>query len=296
MKHTHLALVSYAALPDCEVDDRPLHAALRARGARVEIPDWSDPAVDWSAFDAVLIRTPWNYHSHHDAFVRWAEAVEQQTRLLNPAAVVRWNTHKRYLRDLEAVGVPVAPTVWIAPGEAIDVAAVMAERGWTHAFLKPQVGLAASDTLRFTDPAAGQAHLAALPDTAMMLQPYLRRVETDGEVSALLIDGVLTHAVQKRPVPGDYRVQDDHGGTDAPYTFSAEGQAVVAQIVAALARVPVLRDHLPLLYGRIDLLWDDAGRLCLNELEVVEPSLFFRHAPHAAEVLADALLRRCESP
>lgn len=292
----NLALATYTDLPAWEVDDRPLHAALRARGAHLHLPDWSDPLIDWSQFDAVLVRTPWNYHSRHAEFVRWADAVGQQTRLLNPAPVLRWNSHKGYLRALAQIGVPIAPTVWIDPGEAVDVAAAMARHGWSQAFLKPQVGLAASDTLRFHDPALGQAHLASLPTTAMMLQPYLRRVETDGELSAIFIDGHLTHAVQKRPVPGDYRVQDDHGGTDQPYALSDAEHALIRQIIAALADHPVLRPHLPLLYARVDLLWDDDGHLCLNELELVEPSLFFRHGLHAAERLADALLRRCAAP
>ena len=283
-----IALATQTNLPDWEVDDRPLHAALAARGAEVHHPAWDDPTVAWSGFDAVLIRTTWDYMERRDAYLAWAEQVATVSRLFNPPDVVRWNTHKSYLRDLEARGAALAPTLWFSRGATPDLSALVRERGWARAFLKPQVGASALETLRFTcDPtglATASAHLQrTLATRDMMLQPYLAAVESEGELSAFFIDGQLSHGVRKVPVPGDYRVQDDFGAHDEPYTFEAEDRALVEGI-AALAG--------PLLYARVDLLRDDGGRLCLNELELVEPSLFFRHAPEAADRLAEALLAR----
>jgi len=293
-----LALPTCANLPGWEVDDAPLHAALRARGARVERPVWDAPSVDWAAFDAVLIRTTWDYQEKLPAFLRWAERVSEVSRLLNPLAVTRWNTRKTYLRDLEADGARIAPTVWLAAGTDAAVLApralqgLLAERGWDRAFLKPVVGATARETLRFGADAEGiaaaSAHLARLlPREGMMLQPYLTRVETEGEFSAIVIDGRVTHCVQKVPVAGDYRVQDDFGASDGPAVLSDEERRFAAGVMdLARARFP------DLLYARVDFLRDAAGRPCLNELELVEPSLFFRHAPAAAEALADALISR----
>ena len=87
----------------------------------MDTPAWDAPEVDWASFDACLIRTTWDYMERRDAFVAWAERLETQTRLFNPAATVRWNTHKRYLRDLEARGARLAPTVWLSRGDAADV-------------------------------------------------------------------------------------------------------------------------------------------------------------------------------
>ncbi len=135
---------------------------------------------------------------------------------------------------------------------------------------------------------AAAAHLAAV-GAPMIVQPYLPAVETDGELSLVMVDGEPTHAVRKIPVAGDYRVQDDYGATDEPAEVSAELLALGRASLAAAVDVLGLTE--PLLYARVDALRHE-GRLVLNELEVIEPSLFFRHAPHAADVLAAAVIRR----
>jgi glutathione synthase/RimK-type ligase-like ATP-grasp enzyme len=289
-----IALASCSDLPDWEVDDHALHRALEARGVEHAVLPW-DAGVDWAGFDAVLLRTTWDYHRRHEAFVAWCAAVEGATRLFNPAAVVRWNTDKLYLRELAAHGVPLAPTVWIPRGSAPDAAALLGGLDWGRAFIKPIVGANASDTLRFSLDAAGlraaQEHLdGMLGRTGAMVQPYLDAVEREGERSAILVDGQVTHCVRKVPAAGDYRVQDDWGASDGPTSFDQQDLEVVRGVLAAAAVVcPEAAD---LLYARVDLLPGVDGAPVLAELEVVEPSLFLRHGPWCADRLADALLRR----
>lgn len=280
-------------LPDWEVDDAALHAALRARDADIIRPVWDEAGFDWSSCDACLIRTTWDYQEKHDAFVAWAEHVSKQTRLFNPFEVVRWNTHKSYLRDLEERGIPVIQTVWLDAGTDIDVERVLAKRGWTRAFLKPAIGATARETLRFEATPAGiaeaEAHLhRLLPNETMLLQPYLDSVETQGELSAIFLGGRFSHGVRKIPVAGDYRVQDDFGAHDEPATLTNDELALAQRCVAAVEEA----GGVPLLYARTDFLRDHDGQLRLSELELSEPSLFFRHAPTAAATLADALLQR----
>ncbi|MFN6147663.1 MAG: RimK family alpha-L-glutamate ligase [Planctomycetota bacterium] len=287
-----LALATRADLPTWEVDDRALHAALAHAGVGFEQPVWSDPAVDWRRFDAVLIRTTWDYQDRLPAFRDWARAVAGVTRLCNPEPVVAWNTHKSYLRDLQRDGVPFAPTHWLDRGERPDVAALVRAAGWREGFLKPCVGATARETLRFAGDGDGlrraQAHVdRLLPHEDLMLQPFLPAVLARGEWSAIFVDGAITHCVRKVPVPGDYRVQDDFGAKDEPYAPTAAERALALQAMAA-----VERRFGRLLYGRTDFLWDDAGDCVLTELELVEPSLFFRHGPAAAAALTAALLRR----
>jgi glutathione synthase/RimK-type ligase-like ATP-grasp enzyme len=286
-----IALASCNDLPDWEVDDAPLHDALRARGADLRVLPWDAPGVDWGGFDAVLVRTTWDYQARPAAFLAWADRVGP--RLHNPAAVIRWNLDKRYLRALAAEGVPLAPTVWLEPGDAVDLGAVLDARGWEAGFLKPVVGASARATHRFSrqEAAAAQSWLApVLAREAMMLQPYLPAVEGFGEVSAICIEGEEAHWVRKVPVPGDYRVQDDHGASDEPFAPAVADRALARGVLAAARRV--LGRDAPLLYARVDLLRDGAGAWVLTELELVEPSLFFRHGPGTAELLAGALLRR----
>jgi len=283
-----IGLATCRVLPGWEVDDRFLHRGLEARGVAFDKPIWNDPDVDWGAYDAVLIRTTWDYQEHLPSFLRWIDQVSHHTRLFNPPDIVRWNTHKSYLRDLEAKGIPVIPTVWLEAGTQPDLRQILEQRGWQHAFLKPMVGAVARETLRFTmeDIHAANQHIdRLLPTEGLMLQPYLSRVETHGEVSTIHIDGALAQVVQKVPVAGDYRVQDDWGATDHPTTLAPIELALSEQVLAAASAFD-------LLYARVDYLRDDDGRLVVTELELIEPSLFFRHCPASGRTLADALIAR----
>ncbi|UCF67762.1 MAG: hypothetical protein JSV80_00195 [Acidobacteriota bacterium] len=284
-----VALATCFDLPDWEVDDQALRDALSARGVRFEEPAWNDPRVDWSAFDACLIRTTWDYMEQREAYLAWAERVASVTPLYNPPQIVRWNTHKSYLAELATKGLPVTPTIWLAAGARADVGELMKRRGWTRGFIKPMVGATARETLRFEADELGlraaQSHLdRTLVREGMMLQPYLPSVESEGEISLVFVEGALTHAVRKIPVPGDYRVQDDFGAADEPYEPRTDESALARRVLESVDP--------SLLYARVDFLRDSGGQLRLSELELVEPSMFFRHGRLAAERLADGLIRR----
>ena len=292
-----IAIATCQNLPGWEIDDAPFHEALNAAMIGFEQHAWDDPSVDWAQFDACIIRTTWDYMPRREAFIDWARRVDSVSTLFNPSDVVIWNTHKRYLAQLEALGVKIAPTVWLEAGEGVDVNALLSDRDWSRGFIKPTVGANASDTLRFSLDGPGieraQAHLdALLPTQGFMIQPYLDRVETDGELSAIYFDGDLSHAVQKIPVPGDYRVQDDHGASDFGVNLSVAQRRFADTVVKeAMSVAPGLGGD-PLLYARVDMMFLDDGSLCLTELELVEPSLFFRHTPEGATRLASALVKR----
>lgn len=283
-----IALATQSDLPDWEVDDSPFHAALADFGIDAALVAWDDRSVDWSRYDAVVIRTTWDYTAKHEAFVAWADSVESVTKLYNPADVVRWNTRKTYLRELESRGVPIVPTEWVLPGERREIAEIVERHEWERGFMKPVIGSTAEATLRFdrTDLAAAQRHLDELAaKSGAMVQPYLASVESDGECSIVLFDGEFSHAVRKVPVAGDYRVQDDFGASDAAHEASAEERDLARRAVAASG----FED---LLYARVDYLRDDSGDPRLVELELVEPSLFFRHDATAARRFAEAVRSR----
>lgn len=287
----HIALASCDDLLSWEVDDWPLHSALLRMGHTLTTPSWTDERIDWGAFDVVVLRTTWDYASQRQRFVNWAARVGAQTRLLNSAEWVRWNTDKRYLRELADRGIPTVPTVWLEPGDTPDVQGALSSWGVETGFIKPVFGATARETLRFASSTKGieeaNQHLGRmLVDEPMMLQPYLPSVERDGERSAIVIDGEVTHAVVKRAVEGDYRVQDDHGGTDAPVALEPAERALVEQAMAAVDE--------PLLYCRVDMLRGPDGNPLLIEMEAVEPSLFFRHGRSAAVRLAEAIVRRAQ--
>lgn len=288
-----VVLASCSQLRPEEVDDRPFWAALRGLGADVTIADWADPRVAWSGFHACLIRTTWDYQQQPQAFLDWARRVGALLPLYNPVPIVEWNLDKRYLADLQAWGFPIVPTVWLAPGSEVDVAAECRARGWARGFVKPRIGANAFGTLRFDCDDAGLDRAQAFVTEALsrgpqMLQPYLPSVERRGELSLIYIDGQLSHATRKIPAQGDYRVQDDWGATDAPEIPSAAAKAL-GDALAQRLRGP---DGAPLLYARLDLIEADDGSPLIVEHEIIEPSLFFRHDAASPGRLARAFLRR----
>ncbi len=290
-----VALASCSNLPGWEVDDAPFHRALGALGLDYAVLPWDDPSVDWSLFDGCLIRTTWDYMERRSEFVAWARDIGCQVPLFNPSEVISWNSHKSYLRDLESLGVAIAPSEWCAKGQVVDIEEVMARRGWQKGFIKPQVGATARETLRFDLSKAGlasaQSHLdRLLPVESLIIQPYLGRVEKEGERSLIFFDGEVSHVVEKRPVTGDYRVQDDFGASDFPVKPRGDEVELALRALRAMGQRLGLTESL--LYARVDILRTDAGQPVLNELEAVEPSLFFRHEPTAGGALAQALAAR----
>lgn len=287
------AIVS-AALDD---DLPPLLDACARAGLVAEVRAWDDATVSWARYDAVVLRSPWDYHLHRDAFLHWCARVACTTRLLNPLEVVRWNTDKRYLADLEAAGVPVVPTRFVAPDAeplpAID-AFLAAFPDTAEVVVKPTVSAGSRDTQRYRrDQALAAAnHIGTLLDAGRdaMLQPYLDAVDVRGETALLYFDGIFSHAIRKAAL-----LRPDESGLDhttVPEAIAARtpdadelraGEAVLAALHA--------RTGGPLPYVRIDLIRDADGAPRLLELELTEPSLFFAQAPEAADRFAAVLQR-----
>jgi glutathione synthase/RimK-type ligase-like ATP-grasp enzyme len=277
--------------------DAPLAAALAERGAEVVTPSWRDAGVSWSSFDVAVVRTTWDYPSDREAFVAWAAATGEATRLVNPPDVLRWNTHKSYLLELEDRGAPVVPTAWLGAGDEVDLAALLRSRGWSRAVIKPAVGVGSQGVLPVADDGrrgvaddgpraaadgAGQRHLDTLLAAGdVLVQPYLDGV-ADGELSVVVVDGEPSHAVRKLPAAGEFRVQPQYGGTSRPEVLDRD--------IAALARWVVDAVGTPLLLARVDLITDPSGTPQLSELEATEPDLLLHAAPQAAGRIADAVL------
>jgi glutathione synthase/RimK-type ligase-like ATP-grasp enzyme len=242
---------------------------------------WDDPAEDWNRFQLVVLRSTWDYAERRAEFLAWAEQVP---RLVNPPAIVRWNTDKaRYLADLATAGVPVVPTRFLAPGEPFELPAA-------PFVVKPAVSAGGRSSGRFEAGEDGAARelvrrIHADGRTAMT-QPYLRDADSGGETALVSIAGRFTHAVARHvPLPAT-------GGPPAalylaesvePRLASSAEREVADQTLAAVPGGEAL------LYARVDLLHDSDGRPLVLELEATEPSLYLEHGPGAAELLAGAI-------
>jgi hypothetical protein len=280
-----VALVRCVELPEPDPDEAPLLAALRRAGLSAGALSWDDPAVDWSRARLTVLRSAWNYPRYAEAFLAWAERAAAVSALWNPLPVVRWNTHKRYLLDLEREGIPIAPTALVPRGASTTLARILDERGWRDAVVKPAVSAASYRTLR-VDAArieAGERHLRALAAGGdALVQGYLPSVEDHGERALVWIDGELTHSVRKSP-------------RWAGESESISAAQEISSAEAELARRAIGAVRGPLLYGRVDAAPGPDGDPVVMELELVEPSLFFPQCPAALDRFVAALRRLLRS-
>jgi len=326
----NIAVVTYDAQPRATDDDRYLVDALVRRGVAVEERPWSDVTVEWERYDAVIVRSCWDYFHRAVEFHRWLDELEARgARVFNAMTTLRWNADKAYLRDLDASGVPVIPTHWIDRGATSSLEDVRRRTGWSELVVKPAVSGGAHRTWRASPGELTEderlAEMAA--DGTVLVQPLVDEIESEGEWSLIFFDGRFSHAVIKRPRAGDFRVQTEHGGTvesivppasiiaDAaralshaiapPYGASRLQSEfrISSDVIAPPAGALHLRSEFrtqPLaarpegevpLYARVDGCVVD-GTLMLMELELLEPELFLRTDPAAGDRLAEALLAR----
>ncbi|MDH3498250.1 MAG: hypothetical protein OER21_15945 [Gemmatimonadota bacterium] len=282
----HVTLATCAALPGLAPDDRHLLGALRARGIAADPAVWEDPLVAWSATQLCVIRSTWDYAYRREEFLAWSRTAAAETVLWNPAPVVEWNTHKRYLVELGERGVPTVPTRLLPARSEPDLDAVLDDLGWSDVVLKAAVAQTGRYLLRVPphERARGQLHLARVLRTEdMLVQPFLSGVVGGGETSVVFVDGAISHAVRKLAAAGDFRVHDDYGGSIEPVMPTPAERAVAEAAMEAAGG--------PLLYGRVDLVPGLEGPVVM-ELELVEPDLFLGFAPGAADRLAQAIIDR----
>ncbi|MFI6872613.1 RimK family alpha-L-glutamate ligase [Streptomyces sp. NPDC050400] len=285
-----IALVTYRPGPDMPVDrDLPLLAEeLRRTGADADVLAWDDPAVDWAAFDLVVVRSTWDYSWRRDEFLEWAARCADVTRLANPVDVLRWSTDKRYLGELARHGVPTVPTSYVALG---DVPELPADGPYV---IKPTSGAGARYAARYTqderDAALRQVARMHAEGLTAMVQPYVEGIDESGERAVLFYGGRFLHAIRKGAVLTAGVAYDErkvaHPSLE-PWQPTAAELAVAEQ---ALAAVPGGPDRL--LYARVDLVDGADGRPCVMELELVEPNLFLSAAhPASAPVVAEAIAK-----
>jgi glutathione synthase/RimK-type ligase-like ATP-grasp enzyme len=284
------ALVTCGSMRELNDDDRPLLAELWGLGIEAEPAVWDDPSVDWKRYDAAVIRSAWDYHLKPAEFTAWLARLEALgVAVWNPPSVIRDNADKAYLKVLAAAGVLVVPTAWVEPGGRPDLDEILAARGWDDAVVKPSVSAGAFRTSRVRRGAPdGQAALAhVLAHSAAMVQPYLPEIADEGEWSFIFIGGEYSHAVLKTPRAGDFRVQEEHGGS-----------TVLREPPAGLliqARDAAIAGPRPWLYARVDGV-RRGGDLLIVEVELIEPFLFLSYAPGAARKLAEAIKARLSGP
>jgi glutathione synthase/RimK-type ligase-like ATP-grasp enzyme len=267
-------------------DDRLLASALEDLGLRADAVSWDDAGVDWPPYSAIVLRSTWDYHHRVAEFHAWIDRLAAAgAALWNAPSILRWNTNKRYLARMSHPILRPPPTVILDRGSAVDLGALLDARGWDEAVMKPAIsadGFSTERTAR-SRAAADQAALnAMLAHGDVLIQTLVPEIRTGGEISLMFFGGVFSHAVNKRPQDGEFRVQERLGGrivpTDPPRTLIDHARNLLESWAPGT------------LYARVDVVMAGENPI-LMEIELVEPSLYLAHDPPAAERLARAVQR-----
>ncbi len=256
-----------------------LRPAFVSHGATLEDVAWDDAAVDWSAFDAAIIGTTWDYWDRLDDYISTLGEIEKSTRLFNSLKTVKWNIRKTYLRDLGEKGAKLIPTLWLDKADDEAVMQAFEDLQTDDLILKRQVGAGADGQHRLQN----GAPIPEMPEP-MMAQPFLPAIQREGEMSLIFIDGAFCHALIKRPAADDYRIQSIYGGRENAITPSTDDLDAARRVLDALDETP--------LYARVDMVRGPDGALLLMELELIEPYLYPQQGPNLGEQLYQAIKKR----
>src|SRR5690606_19136389 len=272
------------------LEDRFVLEALQKLGLKVARKSWDDPDFDWTGTKYALFRTTWDYFDRFGEFSQWLEKTATLTQFINSDRLITWNMDKHYLMDLANAGIAIPGTHFVEKGTNISLEAAFSRAAQEQGFqksdfvLKPCVSGAARHTykIRKEDIAAhGPRFRELIARQAMMIQEFQEHIVSEGEFSLVVLDGSFSHAVLKRAKKGDFRVQDDHGGSVHPHSADPDQIEFAERVVKACPEHPV--------YARVDIFRDNDGNWALAELEIFEPELWFRLRPEAANILAKAI-------
>jgi glutathione synthase/RimK-type ligase-like ATP-grasp enzyme len=269
---------------DFVIDDEHAIEPLADLGWLVSMLSWRQTRVPWATFDAVVIRSTWDYWNDVPAFLDTLARVDRETRLANPLELVRWNLEKTYLRKLESNGVGIVPTMWPEAVEPDSFAAYAEQLGSEELVIKPVVGANGEDAFRVSpsDPARRREKISAVfRGRRALVQPFLPRVLTEGEFSLFYFNGTFSHAILKTPAASEFRSQEERGAVIRPVEPERRLLECGSRALAALDVVP--------LYARADFIRSGEDDFLVVELELIEPSMYLRTDPEAPARFARAV-------
>ena len=261
-----------------------LKSAFESQGLKVDITYWDNPSYEWQQTKSVLFRTVWDYFERFDEFWDWLEQVKTKTRLINSYELIKWNIDKHYLRDLKNNGIQVVPTYFADRGNNISLQEIANLNDWEHIVIKPAISASAFNTYKITNDEIEQKEQLfheLLQTHDMLVQPFFPTISELGEASLMVFGGKFTHAILKKAKAGDFRVQDDFGGTVHDYNPTQEEIKFAEKVFQSCTSLPI--------YGRVDIVWDSNKHIYLSELEIIEPELWIRNRPESANKIAEAV-------
>lgn len=258
---------------------------LRERSFRVDEISWRAADAHWDHYDLVVIRSPWDYQQACDEFLGVLARIEASTaRLENSLDIVRWNIQKTYLRQLEESGVTIVPTHWVENPSMSQLQQLFEQLGSDDIVIKPVVGANADDAFWLKPDSSVEIFRAAehtFRNRLMLAQPFVKSVTTSGEISLIFFAGEYSHSVLKTPKPGDFRVQEEHGGQIQSFEPDRE---IIEFAIRTLRNVPG-----DTLFARVDVVLLSNNQPALMEVELIEPSLYLTYNRQSPKRFADVI-------
>ena len=252
--------------------------------------NWRDETVDWKKFAIILPKACWDYPQHRVEFeVFIKKLLVMNANLKNSAANILWNMRKTYLQCLKNQELSVGEFFIVPQGNNLNLEAIYTKMTtWLPSDLfvaKPSIGSGASNVVRFSLDTMGE-HIdlfkKILNDADLIFQPYFPELAQEGEYSYFFFNKNFSYAILKKPVLGDFRAHPLFGVKPIAYEPTAIEIEQVFKFIASLDPAPA--------YARIDC-FKKENALFLIELELIEPYLYFEHAPLSArQAFAKAVL------
>ena len=255
--------------------------ALKEKNLSVVKKDWNDSIFNWETTRSILFRSTWDYFDKFELFKKWFNKTKNKCLMINSTETIEWNIDKHYLLDLQEHQIPIPNSEFIKRGSSIDLSLLMQKKNWNEIVVKPTISGAAKNTYRLKKEEIiqfGPTWEKLIYKEDFIVQEFQNNVISEGEVAMIVIGGKFTHAVLKKAKEGDFRVQDDFGGSIAIYNPSEEMVKLAEKCTRILTLIPS--------YARVDIIWDNLRKLAVSELELIEPELWFRLNPNAAQKLA----------
>ena len=262
-------------------EDELVINALKEKNLSVVKKDWNDSIFDWETTRSILFRSTWDYFDKFELFKKWFNKTKNKCLMINSTETIEWNIDKHYLLDLQEHQIPIPNSEFIKRGSSIDLSLLMQKKNWNEIVVKPTISGAAKNTYRLKEEEIiqfGPTWEKLIYKEDFIVQEFQNNLITEGEVAMIVIGGKFTHAVLKKAKEGDFRVQDDFGGSIAIYNPSEEMVKLAEKCTRILTPIPS--------YARVDIIWDNLMDLAVSELELIEPELWFRLNPNAAQKLA----------
>lgn len=267
-------------------EDKILQESLERKGLKVCKKNWNSNDFNWAKTKYAIFRSTWDYFDRFNEFFKWLNQTKEKTKFINSSEIILWNIDKHYLLDLEREGINIAPTIFIEKGNKIKIGDLFKETKWEEAVIKPAISGAARHTYRLKKNNYNKYNdllNELILEESFLFQEFLNNITTDGEISMIIIGGKYTHAVKKRAKHGDFRVQDDHGGTVENYNSNKQ-EILFAEKCIQLCPYKAV-------YARVDIIYDNNNKISLSELELIEPELWFRNNEESADLLAEEIFK-----